>query len=816
MSIADQYPPALSADVVVSEPDAQGRRVFKNSRKNKYIQTGEQESFLLLMFDNSATYAEIARAYEARFEEPITCEEINEFVDLARSKRLVSRRTSSGDESREVKTGFFAWVARTIKKARRTNPFFFRVSFFDPDWLLNIMEPRTRWLFSWQLVAGSGVLGIVAAIIVWSNRADMVAQFTSVFGWETFVLAWVVSILATICHEFGHGLACKRYGGEVREMGALWILFTPCFFCNVSDAWLFPSRWRRIVVSLAGTYIDFLIWIIAVFVWRLSAPHTAINFMAWVIVTTCGVRVLFNINPLQRLDGYYALADFLGVHNLRRRGRARLMEYARWLLWGAKRPEPVEDGRTLLIYGAMSWVFTVGFLNLLFFSLAGWLKSMVGLTGVIAAGVLFLHLSKRYFIGGIGDEFMIMLRTRWGRVACWAAAIVGFLCIPWYDRAGGPFQLRPTQRVDVRAPVAGFLTEVHFQEGEHVSAGDKIATLEITGLKSEISRKIAEITEVEAKLKSLTSGTRIEEINTQKERVQRMLKWRDLGVRDLERAKTVLAEELAQHDLRIQEAKAHAEFRTKFYENALKLYEQGGLAGQQLMAERMSKQEADSAWRQVEAAKRVRIAQGVTTFEETLARREKELADAEATLFLLEAGNRPETIEAEQARLARLQEELNYFQAQQQKQVIYAPIDGIITTARMNEKIGLYLDKGISVCVVEDTREMQAEIALAEHDARALSPGYPVTLQPRSMPNYNLYGKVDRVGAAASTGVVDPANPPKASTPRNVIVYCKVENEHDMLRAGATGYGRVSCGLRPVGWIMFNSALRLLRTEFWW
>ena len=48
--------------------------------------------------------------------------------------------------------------------------------------------------------------------------------------------------------------------------------------------------------------------------------------------------------------------------------------------------------------------------------------------------------------------------------------------------------------------------------------------------------------------------------------------------------------------------------------------------------------------------------------EAELARREKDLADGQATLTLLEAGSRPEQIEAERAALARLEEEARYLE----------------------------------------------------------------------------------------------------------------------------------------------------------
>lgn len=50
------------------------------------------------------------------------------------------------------------------------------------------------------------------------------------------LLAWITILCVTACHEFAHGLTCKHFGGEVREMGFMLIYFQPAFYCNVSDA----------------------------------------------------------------------------------------------------------------------------------------------------------------------------------------------------------------------------------------------------------------------------------------------------------------------------------------------------------------------------------------------------------------------------------------------------------------------------------------------------------------------------------------------------------------------------------------------------
>src|SRR5205085_248487 len=141
---------------------------------------------------------------------------------------------------------------------------------------------------------------------------------------------------------------CKHYGGEVHEVGFLLMFFTPCFFCNVSDAWLFRERGKRLLVTFAGGYCDLILWALAVFTWRMTVPGTLPNHVAWVVLTICGGRIFFNFNPLLKLDGYYLLMDATGVPNLQKRSRAAVFGHVRWLLWGAARPAAEERGRFVL------------------------------------------------------------------------------------------------------------------------------------------------------------------------------------------------------------------------------------------------------------------------------------------------------------------------------------------------------------------------------------------------------------------------------------------------------------------------------------
>jgi hypothetical protein len=70
------------------------------------------------------------------------------------------------------------------------------------------------------------------------------------------------------------------------------------------------------------------------------------------------------------------------------------------------------------------------------------------------------------------------------------------------------------------------------------------------------------------------------------------------------------------------------------------------------------------------------------------------MADARATLTLLEAGTRPEEIEAERACLARLQEEARYLEGVQARLPIQSPVAGVIVTPRLKERFMQYVREG--------------------------------------------------------------------------------------------------------------------------
>lgn len=394
------------------------------------------------------------------------------------------------------------------------------------------------------------------------------------------------------------------------------------------------------------------------------------------------------------------------------------------------------------------------------------------------------------------------------------------------DRASGPFHVRPAVRAELRAEVAGFLREVHFDEGDRVSPAAVVARLEVPDLASRIAQKQAEIREAEAKLRLLEIGPRPEEVAEQESRVERMEKWRDLARQDLTRARQAYEEELFRLDQQIAQYTAERTAASDAHERAKELRKKGAMPLEQFQEAQRRFEVAEAVLAQSQFQKRHRVALGTREAiagldaEAELARREKDLADAQSTLTLLNVGARPEEKDAQQALLDRLREELRYWEAQAPRLLVTTPIAGVITTPRLAEMVGHYLHEGDLVCEVEEPSLLEVEIGLTEQEAARVHVGQPVELKARGLPFQTFPITVQRIAPLA---VHDNPAPAAAAVPRmnwdtpsTVIVYGRLENDAAELRSGMTGYARVYTGKRPLGAIAIDRTLAWLRTEFWW
>ena len=326
----------------------------------------------------------------------------------------------------------------------------------------------------------------------------------------------MVLAVTKVLHEFGHGLSCKHFGGECHEMGVMILVLTPCLYCNVSDSWMLPSKWRRAAIGAAGMYVELVIASICTYVWWFSEPGL-LNNLCLNAMFVCSVStVIFNANPLLRYDGYYILADLTEIPNLRQKATSILSrKMGEWCL-GLEQPEdpflPQRNQGFFAVYSVASAVYRwfVVF-SILWFLYKIWQPYRLEIIGQIIAvaslwGLLVMPLyqvGKFLYVPGRLDKVKKshMYATLAVVVAILAAAL--FVPLPHSVMSVLEVQAYKAEPVYVDVPNGGVLDKVYVKAGDRVKKGQPLALLRNVDLELEIAKLVGQQKQYEAQLENL-------------------------------------------------------------------------------------------------------------------------------------------------------------------------------------------------------------------------------------------------------------------------------------------------------------------------
>ncbi len=385
---------------------------------------------------------------------------------------------------------------RAKRKEKLLSFLFLRIPLWCPNAFLDRTIRFARPLFSRAALAIWLALIIAATIVAGQRWAELREPLQGVLVSHNLVLMWLVLIVLKVFHEFGHAYACKHFGGYVPEMGAYLILFTPCAYVDATASWGFTQRRHRIIVCLAGMYIESTLAAVAVFVWAMTDQSLLHNLAYNVIFLAGVVTVLFNVNPLMRYDGYYILSDLVEVPNLRARSKAYVLETAKRLLLRVSSNAPPVDGRlrfVLLTYGVAATMYRTALL----LAIAAILATRMAIVG-LGLGILFLgsmavsNLHKMMgYLWHSKETAPVRRRAIAVGVVTIAVlpAVLIFVPMPSHVVARGVLGLE--HETVVRAKTSGFLVATQVENGTHITAGQPIAQLADDTSAEEIAKATA-------------------------------------------------------------------------------------------------------------------------------------------------------------------------------------------------------------------------------------------------------------------------------------------------------------------------------------
>ncbi|HMC63514.1 MAG TPA: site-2 protease family protein [Gemmataceae bacterium] len=387
--------------------------------------------------------------------------------------------------------------------------------------VLHLLSRDMKFIFTrWFLALSVGVMlwAILLVLMHFNTFWDRLPDYHAFFAFKMVFYLWIALGVVKVIHEFGHGLSCKAFGGEVHEMGALFLCLSPCLYCNVSDAWSMPSKWRRIIISFAGIYVELIIAAIATFVWWYSPAGTFTNEMSLSLMVVCSVStVVFNANPLMRFDGYYILADWLEIPNLRDQSNRYLKNlFLEHGLGVEVQPEPYMFlwRRVLFVTYAITsflyrWFVTFRILGFLYEFLGPKLKTVSALMVIAAVASLVgwpaYRMGKAYHRRGRLPDMNSKRVTITSAV--FATVVLLFLFVPLpvsWVREIGLVQAQPDaiQNVWVPHPPA-ILERLHVRDGELVQEGQILAEFRSLDVEKELAEARAHLQGRDAEIKTL-------------------------------------------------------------------------------------------------------------------------------------------------------------------------------------------------------------------------------------------------------------------------------------------------------------------------
>jgi putative peptide zinc metalloprotease protein len=500
----------IRADLGITEQRYEGKRCYvaKDPVSLRYYRFSEQEYFVVHLFDGHHTMEDIQKEFEKEFRpQRLTHEDLEAFARQLLTAGLVQHESSRAAEE----------LLESRRKQRRlqriatwTNILYIKIPVFDPDRILTYMKRWMFWIFSWWFFTASVSLMISAIILVTAHYQtfyDKLPYYHEFFAFQTVLYMWISLGIVKVIHEFGHGLSCKAYGGECHEMGFLFMCFSPALFCNVSDSWTMANKWKRIIISFAGIYVELIIAALATWVWWYTPGRPFINNIALCLMTLCSISTfVFNANPLMKFDGYYILADWLEIPNLRDRSNRYLTNLFKDKAFGVEvQPEPyMAFNRRLLfvVYAVISYVYRWVVTFSIIYTISNILKpyNLGTLSKLLAVAALGSLVGWPIYRGLKGVKQRGRLPDMKSNRVTITAIIAGlivlfvFLCPLPVSRVGdkGLVQLSPddSQPVILQNAKGAMLKRLAVDEGDHVERNQLLAVF--TSEELELDRSGAE------------------------------------------------------------------------------------------------------------------------------------------------------------------------------------------------------------------------------------------------------------------------------------------------------------------------------------
>lgn len=309
--MVDRSRPAQNPHVSLHQrttADGEEVTILKNPVNRSYFKLSKEGGFIWNKLDGKQTLQEIT-------------------LDLAEQFNVFAPDVVAGLISKLARNGFISNLEIHDDLSKRS---------FWARWMSNIRHVAEMRFALGDVDAWVSRMYQKYIFYLFTKPGQLVLAFTAMLGFFTFVFYTPdvllifsfqhASLLLLLCliplslaevvlHELGHAFAVKACGREVHYIGVGWFWVAPIAFTDTSDMWI-AARKPRILVNLAGVYVDILVAGLSSFgLFLTENPYAQCIFWLFALYTYIGA--FRRLSPLQELDGYYLLMDWVEKTRLR-------------------------------------------------------------------------------------------------------------------------------------------------------------------------------------------------------------------------------------------------------------------------------------------------------------------------------------------------------------------------------------------------------------------------------------------------------------------------------------------------------------------
>ncbi len=394
-------------------------------------------------------------------------------------------------------------------KQRFANPVALRFALWDPEDLLNRHFHKVSWIFN-KWVGLAWVLLMLYTVLEAAQHWPQISHHFSINALSPYNLLLMFLLYPPLkfVHELGHAFSAKLEGGEVHEMGINFLLFMPVPYVNVSTATHFRSRYKRMLVSAAGIMVESFFAALGLLLF-LAAQPGLVQSIGFNIFLIGGISSLFfNGNPLLKYDGYYVLADGLGIPNLFQRSSQYWQYLFQRYLFGLR--DAVSPANAP---GEAPWFVGYSLLSLLYRLGILWFILVVVTEKFFYLGVLLaiwlvslqilrpLYKALHYLVASpaLQQKRNRALASSLS-IGLALVAVIGFMPIPAYTLNQGVVWQPDETRL--RAETDGFVKDLKVANNQTVTAGTPLLSLHDPFLRSEARIARARVKELKSRYRA--------------------------------------------------------------------------------------------------------------------------------------------------------------------------------------------------------------------------------------------------------------------------------------------------------------------------